>query len=244
MYGYIYKTTNLVNSKIYIGLHSAKEFDYNYMGSGKLIRRAFEKYGIENFNCEMIDTGDSREELIVKEQYWIKYYNSQNKSIGYNISNGGDGIISPMPIEMREHLRQINLGKKYSDEVKQKLSEVHSGINNGFYGKHHSEKTRNHISEVLKQQYKNGRINGMTGVHRCGKDASRYGAKLSDETRKKISDSVKGFKHTDEAKRKMSNSVKGRIFMNDGIKNKRVKPNELQRYLDLGYVRGRLTPWQ
>ena len=116
---------------------------------------------------------------------------------------------------------------------------------NPFYGKHHTQKTRDLISHTLKEGYASGRlVSPMKGVHRYGEDAPRYGAKLSDETKKKISESMRGFKHTDEAKRKMSASGKGRVFVNDGVHNRKVKLEELQLYLDMGYVKGRLTPWQ
>lgn len=244
MYGYVYKTTNLINNKIYIGQHRSDNFDAQYLGSGKLIRRAFKKYGIENFKCEVIEWCETKEQLIAREIYWIHAYKAQDKCIGYNISNGGEGILSPMPEVMREHLRICNTGKKLSDETRKKLKEKHSGENNGFYGKQHTVETKQHISDVLREQYQNGRINAMTGVHRYGKDAPRYGAILSEETKRKISNSVSGFKHTDEAKHKMSNNAKGRVYVNNGVKNKKVKPEELDFYLLNGYVIGRLTPWQ
>lgn len=244
MYGYVYKTTNLINGKIYIGQHHSEIFDNNYLGSGKLIRRAFKKYGISNFKCDVVEWCETKEQLIDREIYWIHRYNSQDKTIGYNISNGGDGILSPMPDIMREHLRKCNTGKTLSAETRRKISERNSGENNGFYGKCHTEETKQHISTVLKDQYKNGRINAMAGVRRYGKDAPRYGAKLSEETKRKIADSVRGFTHTKEAKQKMSENVSGRLFMNNGIQNKRVKPDDVDRYLSNGYVKGRLTPWQ
>ncbi len=244
MYGYVYKTTNLINGKIYIGQHHSDIFDTQYFGSGKLIRRAFKKYGIDNFKCEVIEWCETKEQLTDREIYWIQFYKSQNKCIGYNISNGGDGILSPMPEIMREHLRQCNLGKKLSEETIQKLREKQSGENNGFYGKRHTDKTKQRISETITEQYNNGRVNPMYGVHRYGKDAPRYGAKLSDDTKRKISESVSGFKHTEDAKKKMSENVKGRVFMNNGIQNKRVKSQDVDKFLENGYVLGRLTPWQ
>ena len=64
MYGYIYKTTNLLNGKIYVGKHKwSKEgcLDENYLGSGTYLTRAIDKYGKENFICEILDTADSLE---------------------------------------------------------------------------------------------------------------------------------------------------------------------------------------
>ena len=53
-YGYIYKTTNLINGKIYIGQHKSNLFDSQYKGSGVILRKAFAKYGKENFKVEII----------------------------------------------------------------------------------------------------------------------------------------------------------------------------------------------
>lgn len=56
MYGYIYKTTNLINGKIYVGQHKGK-FDRGYVGSGKILKLALTKYGKQNFLTELIDIG-------------------------------------------------------------------------------------------------------------------------------------------------------------------------------------------
>lgn len=85
----IYKITNLINNKIYIGKDTSS--DQKYFGSGLLINRAFEKYGKDNFIKEVIDTTENYDELSEKEIYWISYYNSTDTKIGYNISPGGDG---------------------------------------------------------------------------------------------------------------------------------------------------------
>ena len=96
---YIYKITNKINNKIYIGqvynktiqdrfkrhINEASEKSKSYIG------RAIYKYGKENFICELIDTASSLKELNEKEKYWISYYNSTNHNIGYNLTPGGDG---------------------------------------------------------------------------------------------------------------------------------------------------------
>jgi hypothetical protein len=85
----IYKITNLINNKIYIGKDTTS--DPNYFGSGLLISRAKEKYGLSKFIKEIIDETNDYNELSVKEIYWISFYKSNDRSIGYNISIGGDG---------------------------------------------------------------------------------------------------------------------------------------------------------
>ena len=54
MYGYVYKTTDLRNNKIYVGQHKSETFDSNYYGSGVIIKPLVEKYGVNNFSCEIL----------------------------------------------------------------------------------------------------------------------------------------------------------------------------------------------
>lgn len=86
---YIYKITNLVNGKVYIGQHKdySKIVD-NYLGSGSIIKSAIKKYGKENFEKKILEycTNDNVND---REIYWIKKYNSLVPN-GYNITKGGD----------------------------------------------------------------------------------------------------------------------------------------------------------
>lgn len=93
MYGYIYMITNKVNGKIYIGKHQyiGPGLDPNYFASGKIINEAVNKYGRENFDVAMLSTADTLDELNAKEAAYIKEYNSQDLSVGYNLTCGGDG---------------------------------------------------------------------------------------------------------------------------------------------------------
>jgi group I intron endonuclease len=140
--GVIYKTTNLINNKIYIGkriFSKDKFFRNKYYGSGKLLKVAINKYGLENFNREILEEVDN-ELLEEKEIYWIKFYNSNNLEIGYNLTIGGNSKygrkIGPMSYDTK---------KKISDSVSKYLKE------NGhpFIGKTHSEETKNKIKLKL-----------------------------------------------------------------------------------------------
>ena len=92
---YIYKITNKINNKIYIGkteFSIEKRWAEHCRDSKKKeeknrpLYRAFNKYGIENFKIELIEETNNPEE---KEKYWIEYYGSFKN--GYNATMGGDG---------------------------------------------------------------------------------------------------------------------------------------------------------
>ena len=85
----IYKTTNLINGKFYIGQDANNQL--NYYGSGLLLSKAVSKYGIENFSKEILEYCISKEHLNEREIYWIKVLDARNHKIAYNIASGGSG---------------------------------------------------------------------------------------------------------------------------------------------------------
>lgn len=89
----IYKTTNLINNKIYIGAHETNNILDDYLGSGKLVKRAFMKYGIENFNKEVLHVFESEEEMYSKEAELVTEEFVADES-NYNIMPGGYGGFS------------------------------------------------------------------------------------------------------------------------------------------------------
>ena len=130
----IYKITNLLNGKIYIGksvdiyerfnthkresLISQEQWEQNYRGIKTPFHAAIRKYGAENFKLEIIEEC-LEQELNEKEKYYIKLYNSTNKDIGYNIQEGGTGGWGGKGEGVHNHI----LTQKEVDLIKQKLKE-------------------------------------------------------------------------------------------------------------------------
>lgn len=108
MYGFIYKTTNTLTNKIYIGQHIPNDRN-NYLGSGTLLRRAVKKYGKESFKVDILEWCNSQDELDSRERYYIDLYKSRDTTIGYNITRGGQ--------------KAFFTGCKHSEESKMKMSD-------------------------------------------------------------------------------------------------------------------------
>ena len=172
-YNYIYKITNQINGKIYIGKHSTDNLDDGYMGSGILICKAEKKYGLENFTKEYLAFCDTEEKLNWFEKFYIKKFNA--REVGYNLTDGGDGILGRKHTEeTRKKMSESqkanyikenhpNFGKHLSEETKEKLSEAKKDkprseetkqkISDAMKGKHHSEDTKQKMRKS-KQKYK------------------------------------------------------------------------------------------
>jgi len=89
----IYKITNLINGRYYIGRHATTNINDDYMGSGKAIKNAIHKYGVENFKKEIIATTDNAESL------WELEGEIVNESVvkdpkSYNMAYGGQSYLS------------------------------------------------------------------------------------------------------------------------------------------------------
>ena len=85
----VYKTTNLINGKMYIGVDSKN--DPIYLGSGKLLKIALEKYGIENFQKETLAEFSNVEEAYGYERKLIESLDAVNSNSYYNLMDGGKG---------------------------------------------------------------------------------------------------------------------------------------------------------
>lgn len=152
----IYKISNLINDKIYIGqtIESIeKRWKRHTWKSTKnrnamAITNAIIKYGENNFIIEQIDSAENLEDLNKKEEYYIKYYNSISPN-GYNIKYGGNN--KRLSEETKLKISISNKGKTITEETRKKLSDSHKGWvpseetrqkwRDAFSGKRPSEKT-------------------------------------------------------------------------------------------------------
>ena len=118
MRGFIYKITNKVNGKSYIGqtIQSVKERFYQHCATkcsqavlNMVIHKAITKYGKSNFTIEVIEEVESAN-LNDRERYWIRYYDSYNN--GYNSTEGGqDGIKLFKNLDTESIVREYKSGK-------------------------------------------------------------------------------------------------------------------------------------
>lgn len=111
--GFIYKTTNTLTGKIYIG--KSKYNNPSYLGSGLKLVNAIKKYGAEKFEKEIIEEC-SDEDTNSREEFWIRFFNSRDNNIGYNISKGGEGgahyWATLTDDQRKEHNKKISESRK------------------------------------------------------------------------------------------------------------------------------------
>lgn len=142
----IYKITNLVNGKMYIGQHITSDLDDGYMGSGLVIRRAIKKYGAENFRKEWLTFCEDEEELNYMERVFVDE-TWLSRSDTYNLRLGGEGgwwYINKHNLSPRTGMKNMH----HTEEAKRKISETHRGEKNGMFGVPSPFKGRKHSEET------------------------------------------------------------------------------------------------
>ena len=161
----IYKITNLLSGKAYIGqsVDIRKRFIHHTSNDNKqrmkmAISKAIHKYGKDNFKFEIIKEC-TRLELNKYESFFVERHNTLSPN-GYNLRQGGDARIGMYSDEARENMSNARKGMKLSDSARANIARASTG-------RLHTEETKLKMSKA------------------------RTGEKMTDEARKKMSESAK-----------------------------------------------------
>jgi hypothetical protein len=148
MHYLVYKITNIINEKFYIGCHRTSNKDDGYLGSGTLLRRAIAKYGAENFKKEILFEAESAEAMFAKEAELVIV-----GQLSYNLKRGGEGgfdLINksgkkPWNREFSHSERSrgglAHTGKRKSNDHRKKISMTLVG-NTRSLGYQHTQETK------------------------------------------------------------------------------------------------------
>lgn len=267
MYGYVYKTTDLSNGKIYVGQHKSEKFDTNYFGSGKILKRKIKQCGIENFSCEILQECFSEKELNEQEIFWIKELNSRDKKIGYNITTGGSFGDSGYHLGMlgkhqsnkqKEVVRNYMKNRIVSEESKEKMSKSKMGNKNAAGNIGYIHIFKNDCEIKIKPEQLNDYVeDGWQQGHKkysdefLSKNKEKYKNScyirknekikliLKDELEKYLNEGwiLGRGSYSKETCEKISQSQKGRICITNGKVNKYINPENLFEYENNGWFK-------
>ena len=226
MYYFIYKTTNKINGKYYIGMHKTDDLEDGYLGSGTYFSKALEKCGKENFEREILEYCNSDEEMYNAEARYITE-DVVNDKKSYNLKLGGFGgwdyvnkILTVEEMKRRGKLGSIALKEKLKDpEYYEKWYQMMVKVNT-------SQSKRNKASESLKEHWK---LHGgaWTGKHH------------KESAKRKIGEA--NAKH----QRGSGNSQYDTCWISNTLikKSIKIKKEFLFDYISEGWIKKRIIKW-
>jgi hypothetical protein len=214
---YVYQIENLIDGKIYIGKHTTSHLEDGYMGRGKLLIKAIEKYGIENFKKTVLSFFETEEEAFQYEKILVTEEFVKREDT-YNLTCGGSG--SWYATNKNEDLRK-------EKNKRAALSRNRTLWNDPEW----RERATKRASDLWKKLWEEGKLSYHDWT----------GLKHKAESREKMSRTHKRNDHQKGEK----NSNYGNIWIyNLSLKeSKRIPSEELQNYLDTGWIKGRKMSW-
>jgi len=168
-YYIVYKTTNNITGKFYIGQHRTSNLEDGYLGSGKRLRRAIKYYGKENFTREILFSFDNEDDMYQKEAELVNEEFIKRDDV-YNLTLGGKpNWFNHKNFDIKEISKKgrINANKalnakfkeegEYRNNIINKISNTlktkfKNGLNPGFKDKKHSEHTKQKIREKASER--------------------------------------------------------------------------------------------
>lgn len=145
---YVYKITNTVNNKIYIGITSRTVEERFYEHKYRITERihlhlyaSMQKYGADKFTVSILESSNTLEELFKQERFWISKLNSNNPSFGYNNTNGGEGFekietddnqILKLYKENRSYIKTADILNYSPSTVRRRLQAMGEKLDRGY----------------------------------------------------------------------------------------------------------------
>lgn len=217
----IYKTTNVVNGKFYIGVHKTSNPNDDYLGSGKYIKRAIKKYGIHSFNKEVLFVFETQQEAYKKEKELVTS-NILESDMCYNLIVGGKGGFDF--INRNGLCDHVQNGKTSGKRLKNKLKTDSDFV----------EEFSKRMSTTVKKTYENGRVSTFGDS-----ETQTKWSKLA-QTPEAINKKKATFAKNNHAQGK-NNSQYGTCWIYKEVEgNKKIKLEELDRYIKYGWSKGRV----
>lgn len=230
MLGIIYKTTNLVNGKVYIGQHLCQDDTFDgYLGSGTKLKSAIKHYGRRNFKRETLRVCDNQRQLDAWELIYIKKFHAVEHGRGYNILPGTSnefGSGSPMKIPEVAKKVSKSLKKTYRDhpeiakrihqrrQIKLKTTDYKERISKTLRGRYAGDKNPNYGNKWTESQKAHQRAK-MIGRYDGDKNPN-YGKRWDSSKRKKMSERLRAAYEAGT----VVNPMSGKKRITNGIVNK------------------------
>lgn len=219
MYYTIYKITNKINGKVYIGKHQTKDLGDGYMGSGKYLKHAIEKYGLENFSKEILYIFNNEDEMNSKEAELVDEEFVKEDS-NYNLCPGGQGGFGYIN-ENRDSDYYVELSKKGNSvstekrilaskaNAKKGLAVIEKLALKESFRKARAAKARPKLLETMSKQETRDKMSRGRKGRGVGKENSQYGKRYK--------------------------------WLNNGRINRKVLVDDVDSFLTNGFVYGRIN---
>ena len=210
---YLYKITNQVNGKIYVGVHKTRDMNDGYMGSGKVILNAIKKHGINNFAKVILETFKTSDAMYAREKEVVTEEFLSRKDV-YNIRRGGFGgfdYINKTGKNLYGKNGMIGYGQEnLKDGASRKKAMIKKGIFNNF---------KDRIRQSCLQSYKDGRIPAFLDKKHTQKTKQLIGEKNSKKQQGE------------------KNSQFGTMWINNGLISKKINK---QHFIPHDWYKGRI----
>ena len=239
---YVYKTTNMVNNKIYVGVHKSDNIQSDqYIGSGDQLRLSIAKYGRQKFNRQILYQFQTKEEAYAMERLIVDKQFVKRKDT-YNIRLGGQGGFGHMQGSVCVKDKQGNVFR-----VDKKDKRINTGqfthITKGFFAGKDKEGNIKQTS-VFDPRYITGELVGVTKDRIVVKDSNNNTLSVNKNDPRYLSGQLvgvtRGIKYPPGHQLGSKNSQYGTIWITNGTQNKKINNNNT---IPEGWYRGRIIKY-